>query len=113
MLKLFNFHSSDQKNRLFQAKLSVLTKYFGEKTRFLSFRVRLIGRANAIRPYTKTEEIQPAEAGFVCVDAVSTARSSLIVFNRQEYSRVMLFARAFCFPLDPKREIELLRSLHR
>jgi len=31
MLKLFNFHSSDQKNRLFQAKLSVLTKYFGEK----------------------------------------------------------------------------------
>jgi len=88
MLKLFNFHSSDQKNRLFQAKLSVLTKYFGEKKRFLGFRVRLIGRLKPglHKPSlpSETEEIKPAIAGFVCVDAVSTARSSLIVKNTRE-----------------------------
>jgi len=45
--------------------------------------IRLIGR---LKPGlhkqslpSETEEIQPAEAGFVCVDAVSTARSSLSV----------------------------------
>jgi len=31
-----------------------------------------------IHPSPFTEEIQPAQAGFVCVDAVSTARSSSI-----------------------------------
>jgi hypothetical protein len=31
-------------------------------------------------PFAPTEEIKPAQAGFVCVDAVSTARSSGEVF---------------------------------
>ncbi len=29
--------------------------------------------------FKETEEIQPAQAGFVCVDAVSTARSSTVL----------------------------------
>ena len=47
------------------------------------FIIRLIGR---LKPGlhkqslpSETEEIQRAQAGFVCVDAVSTARSSLSV----------------------------------
>jgi hypothetical protein len=39
-------------------------------------KMRLIGRM----PFAPTEEIQPAQAGFVCVDAVSTAWSSLSAY---------------------------------
>ncbi|MEY3869414.1 MAG: hypothetical protein RLZZ338_3305, partial [Cyanobacteriota bacterium] len=40
------------------------------------FIIRLIGRLIGRMPFAPTEEIKPAEAGFVCVDAVSTARQN-------------------------------------
>jgi hypothetical protein len=44
--------------------------------------IRLIGRLKSLLHKqslpSETEEIQRAQAGFVCVDAVSTARSSTI-----------------------------------
>jgi hypothetical protein len=40
------------------------------------FIIRLIGRLIGRMPFAPTEEIKPAQAGFVCVDAVSTARSN-------------------------------------